>query len=92
MVSNLAYWLVNGLKFTCIDIVMLTYLEAKIATKSNLLVSILSNFPGSMPPDPLKQACYACFYAQVITKNWAPPTSSTLLLPCKWSYLQTKLA
>ena len=57
MVSNLACWLVNSLKFTCNDIVMLAYLEAKIATKSNLLVFCL----GGMSTDPLEGACYTCF-------------------------------
>ena len=60
MVSNLAYWLVNSLKFTCNDIFMLAYSEAKIATKSNLLVSIFSNFPGGHAPYPLEGACYTC--------------------------------
>ena len=48
--SNLAQ--ITSLKFTCNNIVMLAYLEAKIGIKYNLLVSIFSNFPGGYAPRP----------------------------------------
>ena len=62
--SNLANYLVNSFKkiYMYNNIVMLPYSEAKIAIKSNLLMSIFSNFPGgAYPQTPLEGACYACW-------------------------------
>ena len=46
---------------------MLAYLEAKIATKSNLLVSIFQIFLGGHAPRPPQRSMLRMLYTQVIT-------------------------
>ena len=56
---------------------MLAYLEAKIATKSNLLVSIFQIFLGGIPTDSLE----GMLYSQVITLELGTPNSKYLPPP-----------
>ena len=51
---------------------MLAYLEAKIATKPNLLVSLFSNFPRRHAPRPLEGVHYTSYksvHCMPVTKN-----------------------